>query len=114
MLYNLLRNKTIGRMIALDSNEGLDDLAFENGWRLVMNGVEEKRISKTIHRQNIDEWRRYLANLAGDDWLMVDHPMFTAYYEDSEDEFDEDDWDTGLDDPSDDADSLVELEADYE
>jgi len=96
MLYNLLRNKTIGRMIALDANEGLDDLAFENGWRLVMNGVEEKRISKTIHRQNIDEWRRYLANLAGDDWLMVDNPMFSVYYDDNGDECDEDELDEDL------------------
>jgi hypothetical protein len=93
MLYNLLRNKTIGRMIALDSNEGLDDLAFENGWRLIMNGVEERRISKTIHRQNIDEWRRYLANLAGDDWIMVDDPMFSVYYEDGGDDEDDEQFD---------------------
>ena len=83
-------------MIALDANEGLDDLAFENGWRLIMNGVEERRISKTIHRQNIDEWRRYLANLAGDDWLMVDNPMFSVYYDDNGDECDEDELDESL------------------
>ena len=95
MLYNLLHNQSIKRIIALDANEGLDDLAFENGWRMYMNGVNEARLSKTIHKQNVDEWRRYLANLAGDDWLMVDNPMFTAYYEDNgdddaEDQFDED------------------------
>lgn len=83
-------------MIALDANESLDDLAFENGWRLVMNGVNEQRISKTIHRQNIDEWRRYLANLAGDDWVMVDDPMFTVYYDDNGDEIDEDELDEDL------------------
>lgn len=83
-------------MIALDANEGLDDLAFENGWRLIMNGVEERRISKTIHRQNIDEWRRYLANLAGDDWLMVDSPMFVGYYDDNGDDIDEDELDEDL------------------
>lgn len=111
MLYNLLHNQQIKRIIALDANEGLDDLAFENGWRMYMNGVNEARLSPTIHKQNVDEWRRYLANLAGDDWLMVDNPMFTAYYEDNgdDDESDEDSWDY-LDDPSDDADSLVELE----
>ena len=60
-----------------------------------MNGVNEKRLSKTIHKQSVDEWRRYLANLAGDDWLMVDSPMFSVFYEDNgdddaDDQFDED------------------------
>jgi hypothetical protein len=96
MLYNLLHNQSIKRIIALDANEGLDDLAFENGWRMYMNGVEEKRLSKTIHKQNVDEWRRYLANLAGDDWLMVDNPMFTAYYEDNSDDDAEDELDEEL------------------
>ena len=96
MLYNLLHNQSIKRIIALDANEGLDDLAFENGWRMYMNGVEEKRLSKTIHKQSVDEWRRYLANLAGDDWLMVDNPMFTAYYEDNGDDDAEDELDEEL------------------
>jgi hypothetical protein len=108
MLYNLLHNQSIKRIIALDANEGLDDLAFENGWRMYMNGVEEKRLSKTIHKQNVDEWRRYLANLAGDDWLMVDNPMFTTYHEDAFDEDDEDTW-SELDDPTDDADGVADF-----
>jgi hypothetical protein len=108
MLYNLLFNSSIKRTIALDANEGLDDLAFENGWRIVLNAAEERRISKEIHRQSVDEWRRYLANLAGDDWLMVDNPMFTPYYEDGFDEDDEDTW-SELDDPTDDADGIADF-----
>jgi hypothetical protein len=95
MLYNLLYNSEIKRSVALDANEGLDDLAFENGWRISIHAINTARLGKDIYVMPVDEWRRYLANLAGDDWLMVDDARFSVYYEDNadddaEDEFDED------------------------
>jgi hypothetical protein len=96
MLYNLLFNNQIKRSIALDANEGLDDLAFENGWRISVHALESKRLSKDIYVMPIEEWRRYLSNLAGDDWLMVDDARFSVYYEDNADDSDEDEFDEEL------------------
>ena len=96
MIYNLLFNSSIKRTIALDAHEGLDDLAFENGWRISVHAIETKRLSKDIYVMPVEDWRRYLANLAGDDWLMVDSPMFTPYYEDNGDDDAEDELDEEL------------------
>ena len=109
MLYNILVNYNLKRMTAIPADEGLPDIVFDNGWRIVLGAIERKRISTDLFNMSIDDWRRYIANLMGDDWIMADDDRFVPYVEDVPDQLDEEDQWMELDDPSDNADSISEL-----
>ena len=100
MLYNILVNYNLKRMTAIPADEGLPDIVFDNGWRIVLGAIERKRISADLFNMSIDDWRRYIANLMGDDWIMADDDRFVPYIEDVADSDDEDEFDEDLMDTS--------------
>ena len=104
MLYNLLNNTQIGQHCAIPADEGLADIAFENGWRILIPAIPEKFLAPTITKRDAWEWGMYLYDLTNSDLsfsmetgeipLLVDDTRFSPYVEDvadeDEDEFDED------------------------
>jgi len=117
MLYNLLNNTQIGQHCAIPADEGLADIAFENGWRILVPALPEKFLAPTITKREAWEWDMYLYDLANSDLaepticgeipLLVDDSRFSQFVEDCGDEVDEEDEILELDDPTDDADTTV-------
>jgi hypothetical protein len=111
MLYNILNNKSLKLTLAIPADEGLADIAFVNGWRILVPAQPETRIAKSIMRREAWEWGIYLYDLSNSDeiMLMADDSRFSPFVEDCDDEVDEDEAMLELDDPAEDADSVVEL-----
>jgi hypothetical protein len=109
MLYNILRNADLKTTLAIPADEGLADIAFANGWRVLIPARQDKHIHKSIERREAWEWGIYLYDLASGDEipLMADDSRFSPYVEDVADELDEEDQWMELDDPADDADTEV-------
>jgi len=122
MFYNILINKTLPNSeinhCAVPADEGLNDLAYANGWRILVPALKEKHIAPTIIKREAWEWNLYLYDLAnsdlsnfiadtGDIGLLVDDARFSPYVEDVSDELDEEDQWMELDDPADTADEVV-------
>jgi len=105
MLFNILNNRALKQVIAIDANEGLSDEAFELGWRVLIPAQPETRIAKSIMRRETWEWNIYLydAMQSGETTLLVDDPRFSPFVEDvgNAEEGDEDSWmnDVLLSDP---------------
>ena len=95
MLYNIIKQLNTKNILAIPADEGLADIAFQEGWRILIPAQQDRMISKHIERREAWEWGIYLHDLSSDDaYLMADDPRFTPYIEDvadsEEDEFDED------------------------
>lgn len=110
MFYNILINKTLPNTeinhCAVPADEGLSDLAYANGWRILVPALPERLIAPTIIKREGWEWNMYLYDLAnsdlsnflvptGDIGLLVDDARFSQFVEDVADEeedgeFDED------------------------
>lgn len=120
MLFNLLNNTQIGQHCAVPADEGLADIAFVNGWRVLIPAIPEKFLAPTILKREGWEWNMYLYDLANSDMsfsqelgeipLMADDARFTPYVEDCGDDVDEEDEILELDDPTDDADTTVSFD----
>ena len=110
MFYNILINKTLPNTeinhCAVPADEGLNDLAYANGWRILVPALPERLIAPTIIKREGWEWNLYLYDLANSDLsnfliptgelpLLVDDARFSQFVEDVADEeedgeFDED------------------------
>lgn len=112
MLYNVIKQQKTNHIVAIPADEGLADIAFQEGWRILIPAQQDRMISKSIERRESWEWGIYLHDLSSDDaYLMADDPRFTPYVEDCADDLDEEDQWVELDDPADEAD--VEVPFDY-
>lgn len=95
MLFNIVTNQSLNSTFAIPTDAGLDDLAFDNGWRITHHAVREIECVEYI-RLLANEWSELLWNMyMGDEVpLMADSDMFSPFVEDvsdsDEDEFDED------------------------
>ena len=114
MLYNILRNADLKTTLAVPADEGLADIAFANGWRILIPARPDKHIHKSIERREAWEWGIYLYDLASGDEipLMADDSRFSPYVEDVADEY-EQEADCLPDDPEP-ADEVVEASYDME
>ena len=136
MLYNIISNKELKSTYAVPETEGgINDIAFENGWRILQHAVSGKYVVRYLRNREYqviadvpqlvvndvcysflttDEWNNLVVTMytPEESLLLVDSPMFSQYIEEQpeeeEDEFDEDSM-SSLDDPSENADELVEL-----
>jgi len=110
MFYNILINKTLPNTeinhCAVPANEGLSDIAYVNGWRILVPALPERLLAPTIIKREGWEWNLYLYDLANSDLsnflvptgelpLLVDDARFSQFVEDVADEeedgeFDED------------------------
>ena len=105
MLFNILNNKILRQTIAISADEGLDDMALELGWRILVPALPERLVSPNIMKREAWEWNLYLYDEAnsGESTLLVDDPRFSPFVEDvgNEEEGDEDSWmnDVLLSDP---------------
>ena len=96
MLFNIVTNQSLNSTFAIPTDAGLDDIAFDNGWRITHHAVREIECVEHI-KLLTNEWIELLWNMyAGDEVpLMADDYRFTPYVEDIEDT-DEDDFDEDL------------------
>ena len=134
MLYNIISNKELKSTYATPTTTGgLNDLAFENGWRIThhaIRGIETVRYLKdrdynviasvphlVVNQQcytylTEDEWNDLVNTMYSDeDTLMADSSNYSPYIEDVADEPDDEygEW-AMLEEPeTEDADELVEL-----
>jgi hypothetical protein len=113
MLYNVIKQQNTNNILAIPADEGLADIAFQEGWRILIPAQADRMISKSIERREAWEWGIYLHDLSSDDaYLMADDPRFTPYVEDVSDEY-ESDTDI-LDNDGDSPDEPTEASYDYE
>jgi len=114
MLFNILNNRALKQVIAIDANEGLSDEAYELGWRMLVPALPEWLVSTDIMKREAWEWNMYLydAMQSGETTLLVDDPRFSPYVEDVPDEYEQES-DCLPDDPEP-ADEVVEASYDME
>lgn len=140
MLYNIVENKEIKSIFAIPETEGgLSDLAFENGWRISAHAVTGKYVVRYLQNRDYetiadipqvvlesgtcltfltaDQWNELINTMYNDEetLLLCDSPNYTPYVEDvadePEDEYSE--W-FQLDEPeTNDADTQCEVPHDY-
>ena len=71
MFYNILINKTLPNTeinhCAVPANEGLSDIAYVNGWRILVPALPERLLAPTIIKREGWEWNLYLYDLANSD-----------------------------------------------
>ena len=102
MLYNVIKQLNTKNIVAIPADEGLADIAFQEGWRMLIPALPEAKLAKTIMRRESWEWGIYLYDLmqgdglmsSGETALMADDARFSPYIEDcaddEDDQFDED------------------------
>ena len=114
MLFNILNNKTLRQTLAIPADEGLDDMALELGWRMLVPALPERLVSPNIMKREAWEWNLYLYDEAnsGESTLLVDDARFSPYVEDVADEYEKES-DCLPDDPEP-ADEVVEASYDME
>ena len=91
MLFNILNNKTLRQTLAIPADEGLDDMALELGWRMLVPALPERLVSPNIMKREAWEWNLYLYDEANssESMLLVDDARFSPYVEDVADEYEQ-------------------------
>jgi hypothetical protein len=139
MLYNLVHNQVLKSTYAIPTSEGgINDLAFENGWRIKAHEVTGKYTVRYLRDKDFnviadiphlvigeqcfayltaDEWNDLINTMYNEDesLLLCDSTGFTQYIEEQPDEpVDEaDEWNLLDETETNDADTYVELGHDY-
>ena len=56
MLYNVIKQLNTKNILAIPADEGLADIAFQEGWRILIPAQRDSLISKHIERREAWEW----------------------------------------------------------
>lgn len=139
MLYNIISNSELKSTYAIPvETGGINDIAFENGWRILQHAVSGKYVAWYLRNREYqviadvpklivndvcynflttDEWNSLIQTMytPEDSLLLVDSPMFSQYVEEQPDEPEDEygEW-AMLDEPeTNDADTQCEVPHDF-